>query len=595
MNSRALTVAISLLAAAATGVALTSTGGCGYPEGCEAGWLAPTSLALGVSVDLHAVVQLSDPDATPTHGGVAVGAEGTIVVWGSDANAATGQYVNVSSLGPASLRALCVQADSWWVVGDAGTAAVSGDHGQTWIPIDLPTTADLRAIVSVGSQLVVAGDEAVLVQASDGTWSKVAAPNGGWGQLRALHHQGDRTYAVGLGGVIWSTLDPLGEWIAEASDTGADLFAIGYLYTKKTTTVVAVGAAGTVLVRKPKGWDRIRNGEDVDLVGYHNGHTIGANGELFEVTTRGKLSRIATLPGAHAMATDWERVLAVGNDGAAFTMEEPACDYQVSPEGRPFIVDGRAHTASLRRDDGWCDVPEMPTSSSTLRPELARTLAAAWAQDGLSEHASVASFARFALELLALGAPPRLVRDLQAAIADELRHARACFDLARRFGGVALGPGPLSMPDHAFVRVGDPIATAIGVFDEACVNESVAACAAAEAAACSNDPEVRRVLSGIAVDERRHAVAGWAALRWLLDSYGELVRQPLRARLACLHAAAPPPLDGFDQFDQTLSSFGRLSARDESTLRNRVLEQLVRPLARAMLFSDGLDQAGPIP
>lgn len=589
MNSRALTVAISLLAAAAMGVALTSAGGCGYPDGCEAGWLAPTSLALGVSVDLHAVALLSDSDATPTRGGVAVGAEGTILVWGSDSNASTGQYVNVSSVGTASLRALCVQADSWWVVGDAGTAAVSGDLGQTWIPVNLPTTADLRAIVRVGSQLVVAGDEVVLVQATDGTWSKVAAPNGGWGQLRALHHQGDRIYAVGLEGVIWSTLDPRAEWIAESSDTRADLFAIGYLYTKKTTTVVAVGAGGTVLVRKSRGWDRIRNDEDVDLVGYHNGHTIGANGELFEVTTRGKLSRIATMPGARAMATDWERVLAVGNDGAAFIMEEPACDYQVSPEGRPFIVDGRSHTASLRRDDGWCDAP---TTSATLRPDLARTLAAAWAQDGLSEHASVASFARFALELFALGAPPRLVRDLQVAIADELRHARACFNLARRFGGIALGPGPLSIPDDAFVRVADPIATAIGVFDEACVNESVAACAAAEAAARSNDPEVRRVLSGIAVDERRHAVAGWAALRWLLDTYGELVRQPLRARLARLHAAAPARLD---EFDDALISFGRLSARDESTLRNRVLEQLVRPLARAMLFPDGLGQAEPIP
>jgi hypothetical protein len=118
MNSRALTVAISLLAAAAMGVALTSTGGCGYPDGCEAGWLAPRSLALGVSVDLHAVAQLSDSDGSLTYGGVAVGAEGTILVWGSDSNASTEQYVNVSSIGTASLRALCVQADSWWVVGD---------------------------------------------------------------------------------------------------------------------------------------------------------------------------------------------------------------------------------------------------------------------------------------------------------------------------------------------------------------------------------------------------------------------------------------------------------------------------------------------
>lgn len=578
MSTPALTRAIRLLGAAAVGVALTSTTSCLWYVDCG-GWEPSQSLDLGVTVDLHAVMQLYDFDMSRSYRGLAVGAAGTIVLWGDeDNNLGSEPFVEMSSVGTADLRAISAERGSWWVVGDGGTAAVSGDHGQTWIPVDLSTTANLRAIARVGSQLVVAGDEVVLVQNADGTWTQLAAPGGAWGQLRGLAYHGERLYAVGLGGVIWSTLDPRGEWVAEPSGTQADLFAIG------DRTVIAVGAGGTVLVRKANGWVPIDNDETVDLVDCVESVVLGVNGELFDINGQGELSQIDTFAGARAMANDYqEYVIAVGDGGVAFTKTESSC------EGRPFLVDGKPYTASLRRDDGWC---ETATTAPELEPPISRArahaLAAAWAQDGLYEHASVSSFARFALELLALGAPPRLLRDLHAAIDDELRHARACFQLARRFAGVALGPGPMPTAANAFSRVGDPIATALGLFDEACVNESVAACAAAEAAARSEDPEVRRVLEGIAADERRHAVAGWAALRWLLDSHGDQVREPLRAQLARLQPTTFPRLDDFDDFDDALIPFGRLSARDHAALRNRVLEQFVRPLARAMLFPDTL-------
>jgi hypothetical protein len=565
MSTRALTLAIHLLGAAAVGVALPSTGCllfCG-------GWGDIEPLELGVSFDLHAVAALPYEDDTDrSYEGLAVGAAGKIVVWGF----ADEMFVEVSTVAAADLRAISAEPGSWWVVGDAGTAAVSGDRGQTWLPVELPTSANLHAIARVGSQLIVAGDEIVLVQDADGTWSETLPPGDSWGQLRALYSFEERLYAVGLGGVIWSTDDPRGEWVAEASGTQVDLFAIGDLYFHREAIgqiVVVVGADGTVLVRKPNGWDRISNTERVDLVGYSNGRVLGANGELFDINSRGKLSHVDTFAGARAIgeSTSGAGVVAVGDEGAAFLKQLYYC------EGRPFIVDGQPHTAALRHDGRWCDAT----------PSLAHTLAAAWARDGLYEHASIASFARFALELLALGAPPRLLRDLHAAIDDELRHTRACFELARRFGGVELSPGPMPMPTGALARLGDPIATALGLFDEACVNESVAACAAAEAAARSDDPDVRRTLETIAADERRHAIAGWAALRWLLETYGDQVRQPLRVQLARLRPTTVPHVD---DFDDALRPFGRLSARDQASLRNEVLAQLVRPLARAMLFAN---------
>jgi hypothetical protein len=320
MSFRALPLAIGLL----------GMNGCGCAG--WVGWGENTPLELGVSVDLHAAAPL-DEDVTPlTYTGLAVGADGTIVAWGFDFNVDFDDrepFVEVSAFGTADLRAISAERGSWWVVGDAGTAAVSDDHGQTWMGVDLATTADLHAIARVGSQLVVAGDEIVLVQNGDGTWTQAAAPDGEWGQLRALYNYGARLHAVGRGGVIWSTIDPLDEWVAESSGTQADLFALGELRrASEGDTVVAVGAGGTVLLLEPNGWDQVRNGENADLVDYVEGRALGANGELFDVDHRGKLSYVDTFPGGQAIAEAGyfqNEVAAVGDDGAAFFKQYYTC------------------------------------------------------------------------------------------------------------------------------------------------------------------------------------------------------------------------------------------------------------------------------
>jgi hypothetical protein len=321
VSTRALTLAISLLGL------LTSTSGClSLPCGH---WYRPKSLELGVTVDLHAVVQLTESAETRSYSGLAVGANGTVVAWGIVSITALGyeRFVETSFVGSANLRAIWVhEGNSWWVVGDAGTAAFSEDHGETWTPVALPTTADLHAIARVKSRYVVVGDDVVLDQAADGTWSEVAAPDGEWGQLRALFHQADRIYAVGLNGVIWSTADASGPWVAESSGTQADLFAVGGHEFRSGVPVVAVGAGGTVLVRKSGTWERARNNEHIDLLGYVIPYALGANGELFEVHSDGTLSRVGKkMRGTQAVALGWG-VVAVGNGGAAFRMEQEICN-----------------------------------------------------------------------------------------------------------------------------------------------------------------------------------------------------------------------------------------------------------------------------
>jgi hypothetical protein len=65
--------------------------------------------------------------------------------------------------------------------------------------------------------------------------------------------------------------------------------------------------------------------------------------------------------------------------------------------------------------------------------DLRRRLAERWSRAALAEHASIASFARFTLQLLRGGL-------------DEIEHARLSFRVASVFAGRSLGPGPLPIP-----------------------------------------------------------------------------------------------------------------------------------------------------
>ena len=107
--------------------------------------------------------------------------------------------------------------------------------------------------------------------------------------------------------------------------------------------------------------------------------------------------------------------------------------------GRPFTVDGNARFANVARIDGWsepCTLDALGDLPKELRAEIAR----AWADAGAHEHASIASFARFMMDLMSLGAPRELIEATTQAIADETRHATRCFSIASAFAGCSLGP-----------------------------------------------------------------------------------------------------------------------------------------------------------
>lgn len=244
--------------------------------------------------------------------------------------------------------------------------------------------------------------------------------------------------------------------------------------------------------------------------------------------------------------------------------------------GRPFLVRGDERLADARRTTEWLDVA--PTRRGTLTGERAAVLAASWTRVGLMEHASIAAFARFALQLLALGAPPDLVSATSEAMIDETRHAQIAFGLASRYGAEPIGPGKLSM-DAALEEL-DIESILVNAILEGCCGETAAAYEVALAAEGAADPELRETLARIAEDERRHADLAWNFVRWSLQRNPALKTAALRAvelELAQARALPPAPLE-----DAWLEEHGVLPEARRQSLRVEALEQLVLPCMRSL-------------
>lgn len=261
------------------------------------------------------------------------------------------------------------------------------------------------------------------------------------------------------------------------------------------------------------------------------------------------------------------------------------CCYNVSVSGdfcgvgRPFVVTEGAAVAAVAVDNHhWLD--EYDTSIPlSLGPLQRSELASMWACDALFEHASVASFARVSLELMALGAPADLVEDTHLAALDEVHHAKMCFALASRFAGRPMGAGPLPAAAEARPRSG-LVAVAVATLVEGCIGETIAAALAREQQLRASDEEIAEVLGQIADDEAHHAELAWRTVAWAVRAGGEEVRLALRATLrdAPRHL---PAVQGAS--DRSLEVYGRLSHGDVEDVARRTLVEVVLPCAHALL------------
>ena len=246
--------------------------------------------------------------------------------------------------------------------------------------------------------------------------------------------------------------------------------------------------------------------------------------------------------------------------------------------GRPFVVEAVAVTApSCARDDWGTAV-----AGVLVAVEPRARLAAAWTEIAAAEHASVASFARFILQLLAVGAPPTLVLAAQQALADEVEHARVAFGLASAYAGRGVGPGPLPQANACGPATLDEIVAA--VIREACVGETLSALELREAVARAEDAGLRRILSGIAADEQRHAELGWRFVQWALA--GASGEQQARAQASFAAAIAAAEADAERMSRGTgcpeLRAHGVIDAPLRAAVWRRGLRGLVMPAAAAL-------------
>jgi len=191
--------------------------------------------------------------------------------------------------------------------------------------------------------------------------------------------------------------------------------------------------------------------------------------------------------------------------------------------GRPFVVEGQVIQATGDYRNGWSrDVrPDLEGLSASQR----RLLAEKWTEDALAEHSSVAGFNRFALDLMAHGAPADLVLRAQVAAGQEIEHARLCFGLASAYAGRSLGPSGLPIAQAPVAR--DLVELAVWTATEGAIGETLAAWLATAARDRATDSAVRAVLDRIVEDETEHAQLAWATLKWAVEVGGEDVRAAL--------------------------------------------------------------------
>jgi len=229
-----------------------------------------------------------------------------------------------------------------------------------------------------------------------------------------------------------------------------------------------------------------------------------------------------------------------------------------------------------------CQPTELISAADSLPAQLRRELAAEWSLAAQFEHASIASFGRFALELLALAAPPQLVAAAHQAALDEIRHAQWCFGLASVYAKTSLGPGALAIDPSAFGQFELHGAVRAAVL-EGCVGETLAAQEAEYASALCRIPAISATLSAIAREESAHAALAYRFVSWALHSHGPALQVTVDAAFASarqsMHALEPPPraADG-----DAWTAHGRLSQAERYAVRMRALHELVDPLAREL-------------
>jgi len=521
--------------------------------------------------------------------GLLVGDAGTILHQDAD-----GLWIDRSPGETADLHSLALRGSRVIAVGSGGTILVSDDNGETWAPQISGTQATLHAVTFLDEgEAVAVGDGVVLISDNSGdSWSPADLPENTGVELRAIGGTSSLAYAVGLAGAVLMSEDNGQSWVELEHPTESDLVGVdlrhavlasdGTLYTYSDGEWVWTGdfAAPVEAVDPGLSWVVLTDGTVATLTPDWYGL------EALTPLPEGSATPRVILPRG-----DSATLLGDTGERLEASITEEWVDYKTrcvnfpgrAIDGRPFYVDGQARTAPIVDREGWSQ--QLSLEVNDLSPETREALAEAWAIDGAYEHASIASFARFILDLMAVGAPANLVAAAQEALSDEIHHARACFNLASAYAGQARGPGAFSL-DRAFAGKHDLTSLALSTFVEGCINETIAAIEAEVAHSLAEVPLVRKTLGQIAADETRHAALAWDTLAWCISVAGEPLREALGEHYVALQQQAAGEravVADIDTTSMNLTRHGRLGERSRALIAAKVRHSLILPrLARLL-------------
>jgi hypothetical protein len=253
--------------------------------------------------------------------------------------------------------------------------------------------------------------------------------------------------------------------------------------------------------------------------------------------------------------------------------------------GRPLRRGGRSVSASEAESGEWVRERMACDGEPRIDAGLREAIAESWLVAARLEHASIASFAHLALDLLATGAPPDLVRRAHDAARDEVDHARDAYAVASTFAGRSLGPTELPEA-RSFNR--ETMATTlrrIGVeaIVDGVVGEGAAARALSEAAEVCVDRRLAEVLRRASVDEARHADLAWDVFVWVRARGVRGLERQVDEALSKLWRSTSRTGKSHDA-SIDLSRFGRLSDGLEASI---VLEAIEHVRARIAAGSGG--------
>ena len=232
-----------------------------------------------------------------------------------------------------------------------------------------------------------------------------------------------------------------------------------------------------------------------------------------------------------------------------------------------------------------------------LSGEERAALAAAWREEARMEHASIAAFAKLSLELLALGAPPELVRDAHRAAMEEVDHAHVAFTFASVYGGVPVGPAPLEQATSLLSERATLARLVEETLLDGCVGETAAAVEAARAAEGASDPSIAEALRAIAADETSHAELGFRVVAWAVRQAREEVSPVVARVLAELRAAVEVEVEGEPAAPAergALAAHGVLGEGERARVRHDVIRDVVIPALAALVQPYSMEPTAPV-